>query len=176
MALSGGVSLAFLRDLLKVSTKRSAWPLLLVWNGAIVIRFTENVWQNSLNSLDMNWIPLSEVMQSTTIKRANNSCKKMVTTSVVASKNFRPFWKAVYYNQVCRNHLVDQQNRCGSYTTIGRFLARGWVLWGGLWRQSTTFAGFYSILDYSVHICSIVIASYEAFNLRHSGMADMKFF
>ena len=94
--------MAFLRALLKLSTKRSSRPL-LGWYGAIVICSTENVWQNSLNSLNMNWLPLPETMQSKTPYWANNSCKKLVTTAVVAFfafKNFQRFWKAVYYNQV----------------------------------------------------------------------------
>ena len=43
-----------------------------------------NVWKNSLNSLDINWLPLSETRQSRTPNWANYSCKKLVTTSVFA--------------------------------------------------------------------------------------------
>ena len=176
MALLVGVSLAFPRSLLKVSTKRSAWPLLLRWYGAIVICSTQNVWQNSLNSLDMNWLPLFETMQSTTPNRANNSCKKLITTSVIAffaSKNFRPFWKAVYYNQVVETIQGTSKIDMNPWPRSVGFWPEVEFYGRCLCHQSKT---FYCILDVPVHIFPIGIASHEAFPPRYSGMTDMKFF
>ena len=44
---------------------------------------TVNILQNPLNSFDVNWVALSETMESATSNLANSSCRNPMTTPVV---------------------------------------------------------------------------------------------
>ena len=117
MALLVWVSLAFQRTLLKVSMKRSAWPLDDMGRSISLRMFDKILW--------IHW----------------------------TRTDFHTWDNGVY----------DPKPGADFY--------------GGCFcRQSTTFAGFYCILDAPVHICPIDIASDKAFHPRHSEMADMKLF
>ena len=72
-ALSIGVLDAFLSVCFNVSTKRSTWPFGLGWYCGVVMCFIWKISQNSLNSTDVNWLPLLLTTQSTTPNRANSS-------------------------------------------------------------------------------------------------------
>ena len=102
--------------------------------------------------------------------------QKHEVLSATHLKNFRPFWKTVYNNQVVEifqwtNKIdVDPRPRSIGFWPGAEFYGRS------LCGQSTTFAGFYCILDVSVRICPIDRASHEAFHTWHPGMADRKFF
>ena len=87
--LSVGVPDAFLSARFNVSTKRSAWPFDLEWYCSVVMCFIWKILQNSLNSTDVNWLPLSLTTQSTTPNRANSSCRNPIVVPVVGLLHLR---------------------------------------------------------------------------------------
>ena len=82
-ALTVGVPAAFLSARFNMSTKRSAWPFDLGWYCGVVMCFIWKISQNSLNSTDVNWLPLSLTTQSTSPNRANSSCRNPIVVPVV---------------------------------------------------------------------------------------------
>ena len=80
-ALSVGVPCAFLSALFSVSTNLT----IRSWVGycGVITCFTWNVLQKSLNSADVNCVPLSLTTQSHTPNLANSSCRKSLVTAVV---------------------------------------------------------------------------------------------
>ena len=84
-----GVPDAFLSARFNVSTKRSAWPFDIGWCCGVVICFIWKISQNSLNSTDVNWLPLSLTTQSTTPNRANSSCRNPIVVPVVGFLHLR---------------------------------------------------------------------------------------
>ena len=88
-ALSVGVSDAFLSARFNVSTKRSAWPFDLGWYCGVVMCFIWKISQNSLNSTDVNWLPLSLTTQSTTPNCANSSCRNPIVVPIVGLLHLR---------------------------------------------------------------------------------------
>ena len=88
-ALSVGVPAAFLSARFNVSTKRSAWPVDYGGYCGVVMCFIWKISQNSLNSSDVNWLPLSLTTKSTTPNRANSSCRNPIVVPVVGLLHMR---------------------------------------------------------------------------------------
>ena len=88
-ALSVRVPDAFLCARFNVSTKRSVWPFDLGWYCSVVMCFIWKISPNSLNSTDVNWLPLSLTTQSTTLNRADSSCRNPIVVPVVGLLHLR---------------------------------------------------------------------------------------
>ena len=104
-AFSVGVALTFFKALFKVSTNRSASPFNRRWNEAVV---TWSIWYDSqkfLNSLDVNWLPLSDTMISTTPNLANSSWRIFCDFCdwVFSSMYFGLIWATVDYNGIIKS-------------------------------------------------------------------------
>ena len=63
--------------------------LILSDHFGVVMCFIWKISQNSLNSTDVNWLPLSLTTQSTTPNRANSSCRNLIVVPVVGLLHLR---------------------------------------------------------------------------------------
>ena len=89
IAVPVGVPDDFLSARFNVSTKRSAWPFDLGQYCSVVMCFIWKISQNSLNSTDVNWLPLSLTIQSTTPNHANSSCRNPIVVPIVGPLHLR---------------------------------------------------------------------------------------
>ena len=79
----------FLSAHFNVFTKRPAWPFDLEWYCGVFMCFIWKISQNSLNSTDVNWLPLSLTTQSTIPNRANSSCRNPIVVPKVGLLHLR---------------------------------------------------------------------------------------
>ena len=86
----------FLRALLNVLTKRSAFPFDFGWYGGVAICCISKDLLKNLNSLDVNCVTLSDTIVRQTLQKI--SCKKFIATVVVSFLLF--IFPATLYN--CR--------------------------------------------------------------------------